>query len=354
LRPPRCNPFTLPKPGRGALSHALRTLLIVIAVTPFIGIPSRAMAATGPDSMAAIGDSITAGFNSHADTWQIPTSPDTGHCPTGIGPLGVQSATFGLDCPAHSWATGTGVNSIYLRIRANNPALDEVSNYAVSAAPVALLPAQAQLAARQGAELVTVLIGANDACVPFQTNGTPTPVPVFASQFRQAMNILSAAQSHARILVASIPDLYQLWQLFHTDPNAVFRWNTEALCPPLFNYATSTAPADVARRAAFRLLVAAYNLTEEEICRRTPRCQTDGGALFRTRLTPGDIATLTNTGGIDPPPCDALPICAPPPGASFPAGAIPYSTADFLHPSIAGQNRLADIVWTAWNLGKAG
>ena len=195
-------------------------------------------------------------------------------------------------------------------LRASNPAIDgHVSNYAVTAAPVALLPAQAQQAAGQGAELVTVLIGANDACVPFQSNATPTPLPAFASQFRQAMNILSAAPSHPRILVASIPDLYQLWQLFHTDPNAVSVWSNERLCPPLFNNAASTAPADVARRAAFRLLLAAYNLVEEEICRRTPRCQTDGAALFRTQLTPADIATLTNTGGIVfPPPAEPIPL----------------------------------------------
>ena len=115
-------------------------------------------------------------------------------------------------------------------------------------------------------------------------------------------------------------------------------WSNERLCPPLFNNAASTAPADVARRAAFRLLLAAYNLVEEEICRRTPRCQTDGAALFRTQLTPADIATLTNTGGIGlPPPAEPIP-----------------SSADYLHPSIAGQNRLAEIVWNAWDLGRAG
>jgi len=314
----------------------MRRLLIVITIGLFAGIPSGATAAARPASMAAIGDSITAGFNSHTDTWQIPTAPDLTHCPTGLGPFGVPSTTFGLDCPAHSWATGTGVNSIYLRLRASNPAID-VANYGVTAAPVALLPAQAQEAAKQGAELVTVLIGANDACVPFQPHGTPTALPAFASQFRQAMDILSDAPSHPRILVASIPDVYQAWQLFHTNPNAVSRWSAEVLCPPLFDNATSTAPVDVARRDAFRLLVAAYNLTEQEICRRTPRCETDHGALFRTQLTRADIATLENTGGID-----------------APAEAIVPSTADFLHPSIAGQNKLADILWTAWNLSGAG
>jgi hypothetical protein len=120
------------------------------------------------------------------------------------------------------------------------------------------------------------------------------------------------------------------------------------LCPPLFDKATSAAPADVARRAAFRLRIAAYNLTEQLICRQTLRCETDGGALFRTHLTPGDIATLTNTGGIDAPPYDGLPVVDPP------VGAIPHSTADFVHPSVAGQNRVAEIVWAASSLSREG
>jgi hypothetical protein len=148
--------------------------------------------------------------------------------------------------------------------------------------------------------------------------------------------------------VASIPDVYQLWQLFHTDPNAVLRWTSEVLCPPLFDNATSAAAADVARRAAFRLLIAAYNLTKQQICRQTPRCETDGGALFRTQLTPGDIATLTNTGGIQAPPYNELPVFNPP------MGAILNSTADFVHPSIAGQNKVAEIVWAASSLRRAG
>jgi lysophospholipase L1-like esterase len=327
-----------------------RWLLAVFAATPALAFAAPAAATQLPNSMAAIGDSLTAGFNSHVDTWHIPAEPDLAHCPTGFGPFGAPSATFGLDCPAHSWATGTGVNSIYMRIRAKNPAIaGHAYNYAVSAAPAALLPAQAQLAAGpdQRAELVTVLIGANDACVPFQPDGTPTPLQVFAAQFQQAMNILSAAPSHPRILVASIPDIYQLWQLFHRDPNAVLRWTYEVLCPPLFDNAMSAAPA---RRAAFRLRIAAYNLIEQQICRQTPRCETDGGALFRTQLTPADVATLTNTGGIDAPPynTDVLRVIGPP------MGAIPNSTADFVHPSVAGQNRVAEIVWAASSLSRAG
>jgi lysophospholipase L1-like esterase len=337
----------------------LRVLLAVLALASTIALPTRAAAAQWPNSMAALGDSITAGFNSYPEPpdhprppehpRHIPSPPVRDACPSGIGPFAHEDPAFGLDCPVNSWATGTGVQSIYRRILARNPAIEgHAFNDAITAAPVALLPAQAQAAVTQGAELVTVLIGANDACAPLQENGIQTPLAVFAAQFRQAMSILAAAPSAPRILVASIPDAYQVWQLFHADPNAALRWTTELLCPPLLRNATSTAPADASRRLAFRLRVAAYNLIEREICRQTPRCETDGGALFNTRLRPADIATLTNTGGIDAHPYDLLPVFNPP------IDAVLNSTGDFWHPSVAGQNRLAEIVWAASSLGRVG
>ena len=107
-----------------AIAMKPRSLLALFAAIPALALAAPAAANDWPNSMAAIGDSLTAGFNSHVEAWEIPAPPDLNHCPTGIGPFGAPSATFGLDCPAHSWATGTGVNSIYLRIRANNPAIE--------------------------------------------------------------------------------------------------------------------------------------------------------------------------------------------------------------------------------------
>jgi hypothetical protein len=77
------------------------------------------------------------------------------------------------------------------------------------------------------------------------------------------------------------------------------------------------------------------------ICQSTPRCESDGGALFVTRINAGDIGTVTNTGAIDAEPFRSLPVF----------GGIAGSSADYFHPSVAGQARIAEIVWAASSLG---
>src|SRR3954452_10071379 len=93
-----------------------------------------------PSSMAALGDSITAGF---------------GSC-----------GAF-IICTRNSWSTGTAsqVDSHYARILAKNPAMKgHAHDYAQPGAVASSLPAQAQRAVAAKAQYVTVLIGATDAC----------------------------------------------------------------------------------------------------------------------------------------------------------------------------------------------
>src|SRR5690242_12332583 len=109
-----------------------------------------------PSSMASLGDSITRGFN--ACGWYA-------------------------DCPARSFATGTdtGVNSHYLRIRAVNSAINGKNyNDAKSGAKAADMAGQAQTAVGQGAQYVTMLIGANDACT--SSESSMTTVATFRDQ----------------------------------------------------------------------------------------------------------------------------------------------------------------------------
>ena len=91
-----------------------------------------------PSSMAALGDSLTVGWNA-------------------CGAFGV--------CPAGSWSTGTTLNSHYERILAVNPAINgHAFNDAVPGAPMSSLQGQANTAVSQGAQYVTMLMGANDIC----------------------------------------------------------------------------------------------------------------------------------------------------------------------------------------------
>ncbi len=94
---------------------------------------------TSPESVAAVGDSITRGFD---------------------------ACTVLSDCPEVSWATGssTKVDSLAVRLLGRAEAAEHSWNYAVTGARMADLTGQMTRAAARKPELVAVMVGANDAC----------------------------------------------------------------------------------------------------------------------------------------------------------------------------------------------
>jgi lysophospholipase L1-like esterase len=163
-----------------------------------------------PSSMAAIGDSMTQAAD--VCCW------------------------YG-DHPANSWSTGSapwdGVLSHYERLRALNAQITGRNyNVAVSGARMVDGPAQAQRVVAQRVQYVTILLGANDVCTP--TLETMTPVETFRTQLRETLRILDAGlPGRARVFVASIPDVTQLWQLFQDDPVAQLVWDVADICQSL-------------------------------------------------------------------------------------------------------------------------
>lgn len=228
-----------------------------------------------PSAMAALGDSLTAGFAS---------------C---LAPAA---------CPRNSWSTGSGarVNSHYRRILRENPAIrGHATNLAVPGATVADLLGQAATVAPP-VGYVTILMGANDAC-----RGAMTAPEEFRSRLDHALDALRVRVPQARILLVTLPDVYQVWELGRYNVLALGLWKT-GICPNLLGNASSTAPADVARRAAFRSRVTAYN---QEI---TAAC-----AAYGPRCRRGDLAGLT-------------------------FDLTMLSAVDFFHPNAAGQRELAE------------
>jgi lysophospholipase L1-like esterase len=299
--------------------------LAPIAALALLAAPAQAT--KPPKVMAGLGDSITRAFNTEID-------PPT--CPTFVPP-GI------LDCPKNSWSTGTepAVDSVFQRVEAINPGRHPVAfNDAVSGARASGLLGQAQTAVTQDPDYVTVQIGANDACR--STIAAQTPTATFHDQVHAALNTLVAGDPKVYIQVVSIPDINRLWALFTSppDPNALLRWS-----PPVFNVCQallanplSTAQADVDRRAAFRDQVIAYNGALADVCAQFKRCRFDGGAGFNTAFTADDVATVTNTGGLNISPFNLIPV--------FGAGNA-NSTADYFHPSLHGQAKIAGVVWGA-------
>src|SRR3954447_25365132 len=143
------------------ISTLRRTVVALSALlTSFALLAGSAQATKPPRVMAALGDSITRGYNT--------SGPG---CPTGPG----------LDCPKNSWATGTNptVDSVRERLDRISPQPLIAYNDAVSGARAVNLLGQAETAAAQDPDFVLVEIGANDGCAT-----TPTSTTTFREQVR--------------------------------------------------------------------------------------------------------------------------------------------------------------------------
>jgi lysophospholipase L1-like esterase len=225
------------------------------------------------------------------------------------------------------------VDSVRERLDASFPGALVAQNDAVSGARAVNLLAQAQLAASQNPDYVLIEIGANDACA-----SPPTPTATFESQVREALETLVASNPKVYIQVMSIPDINQLLTLFTNPPdqNALTRWSLFHVCQGLLANPLSTEQADEERRAAFRAQVIADNEALAAVCGEFKRCRWDGYAVFNSSFTTADVATVLNTGGLNIPPFNEIPVFGP---------GNANSTADYFHPSLQGQASLAETAW---------
>ncbi|MEV4187094.1 GDSL-type esterase/lipase family protein [Streptosporangium canum] len=263
-----------------------RRILALIAAVTLASVPTTAVADASavPGTMAAMGDSITRGFN---------------------------ACGFYLDCPSRSWSTGSNaaVNSHYRRLLAGNPSL-AVHNDGRSGAKVADMAGQAQQAVSQGADYVTILIGANDACASSEAG--MTSVADFEARFRTAVQTLTTGLPDAGIFVSSIPDIKRLWEVGKDSSSARTAWSTLGICQSMLVRPRSTDQADVDRRDRVRGRVADFNVVLARVCAEQITCRYDGGAVF------GHPFTLSQ-----------------------------LSRWDYFHPNASGQQLLAEITYTA-------
>jgi lysophospholipase L1-like esterase len=219
-----------------------------------------------PNSMASTGDSITRGFN--ACGWYV-------------------------DCTNESWSTGgdSAVNSQYLRILAKNPAISGHNlNDAKSGTKMIDLNGQATTAVSQGVQYVTILMGANDACT--SSESTMTDVTTYRSQLDAALTTLKNGLPNAAIFIASVPDIYRLWYIGHTSSAAVSAWNGFKVCQSMLANPTSTAQADVDRRARVRQRVIDFNTQLAQACTNYgANCKFDGNAVFNYQFVLSQVST---------------------------------------------------------------
>jgi lysophospholipase L1-like esterase len=240
-----------------------------------------------PSSLASTGDSITRAFN----TCSFPY----------------------IDCPQNSWSTGTSstVNSVYRRILAANPAISGRNyNDARTGGRMVDLNGQVTTAAGQGVDMVTILMGANDVCTSSETS--MTPVATLRAQLAQALATFSAARPDARISVSSIPNVYHLWEILHTNLGAISVWSLFGICQSLLKNPLSFAQADVDRRARVAQRTRDDNDAIRSVCAEYVHCRFDGYAAYNLSFTTADV-----------------------------------TTRDYFHPSVSGQTKAAATAWAS-------
>ncbi|AMW10253.1 hypothetical protein A4E84_12465 [Streptomyces qaidamensis] len=235
-----------------------------------------------PGSVAAVGDSITRGFD---------------------------ACDVLSDCPEASWATGGSpeVDSLAVRLLGRAGAARRSWNYAVSGARMADLPGQMARAVGRRPQLVTVMIGANDACR--STPAAMTPVSAFRADFEDSLRSLRKALPKAQVFVASVPNLKRLWSEGRTSPMSKQVWKL-GICPSMLGDPDALDSAATLRRSTVQKRVEDYNKVLRDVCAEDKRCRYDGGAVYDYRF-----------------------------------GTAQLSRWDYFHPSVNGQARLAEIAY---------
>lgn len=260
-------------------------LLLTVALAP-AGASPAAASATGRaedllDRMAAIGDSITRATN--VCCW------------------------YG-DHRRHSWSTGgawlDGIRSHYERIRSANPDFWWRNvNVAARGARMRHGPEQAAEAVSHGAQYVTILLGANDVCTSSPL--TMTSVANYRARFEETLTTLTTGLPQARVFVASIPNVYRLWEIYRDSAVARTVWRTARICQSML-----AAGNTEAQRQKVLKRVRAFNDVLAEVCGSYPTCRFDGYALFEVPFARRHVSKL-----------------------------------DFFHPSLSGQALLASVTW---------
>jgi lysophospholipase L1-like esterase len=261
------------------LRAAVPLLPLLVAATVLAAAPP-ASATVQPHVLAATGDSITRAFD-------------------------VDGSHFLKDAPAESWATGTDtrVASVATRLAARGTLT--AFNDAKTGAKMSALDSQLVTAASQGADAVTVEMGANDVCT--SSVSTMTPTATFSAQFDTALQHFLAVRTGATVAVSSIPNIYQLWSVLHTSSSARFTWSLLGECKSML-----ASSATETQRQAVLTQEKADNAALATVCARYTGCQWDGGAVFGTTFTAAQV-----------------------------------STVDYFHPNVSGQAVLASTAWSS-------
>lgn len=211
-----------------------------------------------PDSMAALGDSLTLAVTT----------------PNGV---------------ADSWTTGTtpAVKSHYLRILAANPRIKgKAYNLAEGGASFHEDKAQAQKAIARHVEYITVW-GGEDWCGADDLSG-------LTKDLRGLLAVLAGGKPQPRVLFVSLRNPATMFREIRAHRSAALRNFPTGVPITLCSLGVGAKPAQDSKPAAVAKAaasVARVNATIAHECARFSWCRFDGNAVYRMPLQFADLAS---------------------------------------------------------------
>ena len=133
---------------------------------------------------------------------------------------------------------------------------------------------------------MTILLGANDLCT--SSPSTMTPTETFRAQFSQAMATLMAGQD-PYVLVSSIPNIHQLWEVLHQLPGPLGVGDGQDL-PVDAGGDPDRGPTPAGGGPG-----AGVQPDLAEVCGAYARCRWDGGAVYDYRFSASQVGTWTSS-----------------------------------------------------------
>jgi lysophospholipase L1-like esterase len=160
------------------------------------------------------------------------------------------------------------------------------------------------------AQYVTIQIGANDVCA--SNRAATSAIADHEATISSALGAFAQATPQGHILLTSTPNLHRLWQIFRDNRRATATWQAFGICPPMLSVLNTAE--DRQRTIAFQQEL---NSAMERACTRHRQCHWDDYAVYNDDFQAQHVSDI-----------------------------------DFFHPSPSGQQRLAQITWSATPWGR--
>ncbi len=205
----------------------------------------------------------------------------------------------------HSWSTGNSEivlsHKRRLELEIGRPVVAD--NEAISGAVASGLDRQITRLLASEPDFVTMVIGANDVCG--WADEHHEQLAQFEYDVRMGLRKLVTARPSAHIILGPIPDIYNLWEVAVNQPSCQLKWNIIGMCRPLLDGSRTQA-----QREEFRLRWGDANEALARIAADFPENVHFDPTVAQTQFDWSHVSPI-----------------------------------DCFHPSIAGQNVMAEKTW---------